>query len=479
MSIPTTLRRPGVYTEFVVDSRGTVQIVPVRVAVVAIKSAAGTAAAGVAVQVLDEDHADQLAGRGSQGALLLRACFLQGQRSGQATPEIWFCPMAAPSSGAATATQTWTVTTTTALAGEVVFRISGRTLIASVAAGDTTATIAASMKAAVDAAAKTLPVTAAVLAGVMTTTAAHAGVHGNDIAYQVVSVPSGVNVVAAAGTAGAGVVDITTTLDAMLDRDYDAIVLGNHGATDISDAVAHNGSAWGYEQARYRHVVIGERGTLATANGLATPANNKTVVVVACEGCPNLPGEMAAMFAVAAWGKVNNAGAAPNANLDGEVLYLYPPESADAFTAAEVESALTAGCTPLVRTDEGQAVSVVRAVTTRTVVNGAFDEIEYDLSRSRVQAHVARLTALAIKRNHKQETQDETLLKRMRDTVLAEHRKLAATVPPVLVNVEALKDEITVAYASSLAGRVIIDAPHMGADPHHQTALKVRQVVSL
>lgn len=477
MSIPATLRRPGVYTEFLVDNRGTTQILPTRICVVAIKSAAGTATPGVAVQILDEDAADLYAGRGSQGALMLRSCFLQAQRAGSAAPELWFCAIAAPSSGAASATQTWTVTTTTALAGEVVFRIAGRPLVAAVAAGATPTAIAAAMKAAVDAAVKTMPVTAGVVAGVMTTTAVHAGAHGNDISYEVVSVPSGVSVVAAAGVAGAGVVDVTASLDTLLDRDYDAIVLGNHAAADVADAIAHTSAAWGYEQQRYRHVVIGEPGTLATANGLATGGNNKTVLVVGCEGCPNLPGEIAAMAAAAAWSKTNNVGVMPNANLDGEVLYLYPPSSANAFTAAEVESALAAGVTPLVPFE--QSVAIVRAVTTKTTTSGAIDESEYDLSRSRVQAHLARLTDLAIRRNHRQETQDAELLQRVRDTVLAEHRKLAATVPPVLIDVEVLKDEIKVSYAASPAGRILVDAPHRPADPHHQTVNTVRQVVAL
>lgn len=477
MTIATTVRRPGVYNEFLVDNRGTVQVVPVRLAVVAIKSSAGTATANVGVQVLDEDSADLLAGRGSQAALMLRASMTQGQRSGVGTPEIWLVPIAAPAGAAAT--QTMTVTVTTSLAGEVVFRIAGRTLVASVAAGDTPTTIALAMKAAVDAAVKILPVTASVAAGVLTLTAVHPGVHGNDIAYQVVSLPSGVSVASAAGVTGAGVVDITATLDEMLNRDYDAIVLGNHGATDVSDAIAHNSAAWSYEQQRYRHVVIGERGTLATANGLAVAANHKTVVVVGCEGCPNLPGEIAAMFASAAWGKTNSGGVMPNANLDDERLYLFPPSSIDTFSAAEQESALSAGVTPLVATDDGQAVSVIRAVTTKTLVNGSFDEGEYDLSRSRTQAYVAKRVSTAIKANHRQEVQDLALLDRIRDTVLAEHRKAAALVPPVLVDVERLKEEMKVAYAAAPAGRVVVDGPFKPADPHHQTVITHRQIVGI
>lgn len=475
MTIPATVRRPGVYTQFLVD-RGSSAALPVRLAVLAIKSASGTATPGVAEQVLDSAHADVLAGRGSQGALMLRACFMQGQRSGSATPEIWFMPIAAPTSGAAAATQTWTVTTTTVLAGEVVFAIAGRPLVASVAAGDSATAIAASMKAAVDAEMKNLPVTASVAAGVMTTTAVHAGVHGNDIAYRVISAPSGVSVVAAAGTVGAGVVDITASLDAMLDRDYDAIVLGNHTATDISDAIAHTDSAWGYEQARYRHVILGERGTLATSNALAIGANNKTIVVVGCEGCPNLPGEMAATFATATWSKVNSAGVMPNANLNGERLYLYPPVAADAYSPPETESALAAGSTPLRPTTDGQAVEVVRAVTTKTTDSaGARDESEYDLARSRVQAHLARLTSSAMRTKMPQDVRDDDLLAKARDIVLDVHRSLASTVPPVLINVEQLKGELRTSYVQP-SGRIKVDAPHSCADPHHQTVIVSRQV---
>lgn len=478
--IPATERRPGVYQEFYIDNRGTVAFVAVRLCVVAIKSAAGTATPGVAVQVLDEDAADTLAGRGSQAALMLRAAFQQIQRAGGGGPELWLNAMAAPSSGATAATQTFTVTTTTVLAGEVVFKIAGRPLVASVAAGASATQIASSMKEAIDAAVKILPVTGAAVAGVVTCTAVHTGVHGNDIAYQVVSTPSGVSVATAVGVAGAGAVDVTTTLDAMLDRDYDAIALGNHTATDVSDAVAHNAAAWGYEQQRYRHVILGERGTLATANGLATPANNKTVVIVGCEGCPNLPGEMAAAFAAATWSKVKDDGTtSPNANLDGEVLYLYPPQSADAFTSAEQNSALASGVTPLIPTDDGQAVTIVRAVTTKTLTNGAFDESEFDLAFSRTQAYIARENNLSIKANHKQQVRDASLLTRIRDTVLAVQRRAAASNPPVLVGVEQIKDEITATYATAPSGRVVVENPFIVASPHHQTVVKNRQLISL
>jgi hypothetical protein len=178
-------------------------------------------------------------------------------------------------------------------------------------------------------------------------------------------------------------------------------------------------------------------------------------------------------------GKTNSGGVAPNANLDGERLYLYPPSSTDAFTSAEVESALAAGVTPLIPTDDGQAVQIVRMVTTKTTTNSAIDESEYDLAYSRTQAYMARKIDAAIKAKHKQETRDDKLLLRMRDTVLAEQRLAASFEPPVLVGVEQLKDEVVAVYAGSPVGRVLIDSPFSPAGPHHQTVVSHRQLINL
>lgn len=475
MSIPATVRRPGVFVEFSVDDRTGISTFPVRVVACAIKSSAGTATAGTAVQVLDDDDADSKAGRGSQAALMLRAAFDEGRQKGN-SPEIWLQAIDAPAGTAAA--QTFTVTATTPIAGNVVFRIAGRTFVAGVAAGDTINTIALSMKAAVDASLATVPVASPVVAlGVMTATAVHAGVHGNDIAYEVVSTPSGVTVVTAQSVAGVGTVDVTASLDALLDKDYQAIALGNHTSTDIADAVAHNTAAWLYTQQLYRHILIGTRDTLSNNNALAVAANHKTVLVLQCEGLPGLPGELAIRTAVSAWGKTNNQGQMPNVNCNGERINMPPPSPSLAYTSPEIESALAAGSTPFRPTSDGQAIEIVRLVTTKTVTNGAPDENELDLASSLTQAHMARQIIAQILKNHHQRTDSDEELLSVRDTVISVHETNAAAVPPVILEVEALKPEIRVTRSPVPQGRYLVDSPFKVAGPLGQIVVSLKQIV--
>ncbi len=474
MSIPATVRRPGVFHEFEIDDRTGVATFPIRAVVLAIVSSAGTATAGTPVQILDDDDADLRAGRGSQAALMLRAAFDEGRQKGN-SPEIWLQAVTAPAGTAAA--QTFTVTVTTATAGNVVFRINGKTLVAGVSAGDSVNTIALSMKAAVDANLKILPVTGAVALGVMTCTTVHAGVHGNDVPYEVVSVPSGVTVVTAQSVAGVGTIDITASLDAMLDKEYWAIAIGNHTSTDIADAVAHNTAAWLYTQQKYRHILIGHRGTLSAGNALAVAANDKTVVVLQCEGLPGLPGELAMRTAVSAWGKTNSNGHMPNVNLNGERINMPPPSPADAFAAPEIESSLASGATPCVPTADGQAIEIVRLVTTKTLTNGAPDESEFDIAFSLTQAHMARQTDAAIRKNHRQMIDTDDELANVRDTVISVHETNAAAVPPVLTNVEELKPEIAVSRSVAPLGRYLVSSPFHVAGPVNQIVLTHKQIV--
>lgn len=459
-ALPTNIRRPGAFHQFIPGLAGGLVPLDTRVAIAAIKSSAGTATAAVPVQIYDESDADTKLGKGSEAALMARCAFAQARLSGS-MPQIWACPIAAPSSAAAT--ETITTTVTTALAGNVVLRIAGRTLSIGVSAGDAQNTIAAAIEAAIDtmAAAGDLPVTASVSTNVVTCVHVTHGVNGNDVDYEVVSTPSGVSVALAQSVAGAGVCDITAALDALMGADFNAVCIANHLAADTADVLANLTTAWGLEAKRWRHIFIGETGSVSTANGLADDMGHYGALVISCENSPSLPGELAVACAVAAVGKPR-----PNASLNDEELVIYPPPAASVYTNAEIESLLAGGCTPLMPTADGGGTKIVRLVTSQVLLNGATYDGLRDWAQSSTNAYMARQLDIQWAQRFRQELLDDEVMARARDMVIEIHE--AAQTARILRDVDEFKDQILVEESDTVPGRIVLVNPYRVAGPLNQ-----------
>lgn len=463
-TVPASKRRPGSYHQhkFVPAGQSLVPL-PTRTVVVAIKSSAGTATAETPVQVFDEDDADTKAGKGSEAALMLRKMLEQGALQG-ASPEIYLCPIAAP---AGLPTQnTITVTGTATASGTLVLRIAGRTVNVGVASGDAQNTVATAIKNALDAMKAVFPFTAGVATNVVTTTNTHNGVTGNSILFATETPVAGVSIAFAQSVAGTGVADITNALDALYDKDYDGIAIANHAAADVTDALAHLTVAWGFSQQKPRFIFIGENGSLATAQTLATAANDKAVLVVNAESTGSLPGEIAAAACVA-WFSYER----PNINMDGVKLALYAPVASLAFTDAEVESALNGGVTPLTPTPDGQ-LKIESLITTKVTEASAPFEGLRDAANPRTAAYMGRQIGAAYAAQFKQENlvtaNDEGLsvLDRVRDMVIGVQR--AAEAQGILRDVDTFLPQIVVEEAASPPGRILVTNPFKVAGPLHQ-----------
>lgn len=471
-TVPTSILTPQAFHTFAHVKGGSgLAPLPLRVLLIATKSTAGTATTETPVQAMDAADGIAKAGQGSELALMVAKAFEQGdlnrqQRGGQ--PEVWICPIAPPAGVAAA--QTMTVTVTTAVAGNLVVRIAGRTINVGVSAGDAQNTIAAALKNAIAAAIKDLPVTASVATNVVTCTHTHTGTTGNDVVYEVVSAPSGVTVASAQSVAGTGVIDISNALDAAVDRNYDAVAVSIHSATAVTDALSHLTAMWGYSQKFWRWLFIGDKASLGTAQGYATSADSEKILIPSCEACPNLPSEIATAAAVYAFGTER-----PNANYDGGELALYPPPAASAYTAAEIESALAGGVTPLKPTASGARLQVVRMITTKLTEGGVpFDALK-DLAISRTLAYRATQYDIGFRTGFQQEVidgaltnPDATLLRRIRDMCVGIDRELGRL--SYLRDVEDTIPQIQVEEASAPAGRVLVQAPCRVAGPLHQAA---------
>lgn len=473
-TVPTSLLTPQSYHTFQhVKAGAGLAPLPLRVLLVGVKSSAGTATAETPVQVLDVADGITKAGQGSELALMIAKAFEQGMLNASSgrggMPECWICPIAAPGASVAAA-ETITVTVTTAVAGNVVLRIAGRTIYVGVSAGDAQNTIATAIKNAIAAQIRDLPVTAGVSTNVVTCTHVTTGTNGNDVVYEVVSTPSGVSIALAQSVAGTGTVDITAALDAAVDRNYDAVAVSIHSSTAVSDALTHLAAMWGYAQKFWRWVFIGDKASLGTAQGYASSADSEKILIASCEASPSLPSEIAAATAVAAFGVER-----PNANLDGVELALYPPAAASAYTAAEIESALAGGVTPLKPTASGARLQIVRLITTKMTENSVPFTALMDLAISRTLAYRATQYDIAYQTRFQQEVIDgatsdpnSTLLNRVRDTCVGIDRELGRL--GYLRDVETTILEIQVAEASSPAGRLLVQAPCRVAGPLHQVA---------
>lgn len=459
-SLPNNVRRPGAFSTIKWQNALTTALNDLRAVIVAEKTAAGTALADTPIQIFDEDDADTKLGMGSFAALGCKKAFEQGKLMGGAMPEVWCAPLTEPGAGAK-ATITLTITVTTAQQGDLKFRIAGRPVVAPVNAGDAQNTIAATVKAAIDATQRTLPGTASIAANVVTFTIATKGVNGNDVVADLVSAPAGVTLTIAVGAAGTGAAVITTAVQALYDKRYHAVGFSNHTTVDIGTLVTERAAAWGFNQQNYRFFFMGERGSLGTAQTLQAAANDFGIVIGTYEGTPSLPIEIAVVDMFAEFSSTR-----PNVNMDGQIVALYAPAASLVYTTSEIESALNGGLTPHV--PEGSYSKIVRMMTSEITLNGVNTEVLRDISYPRTAAYRAELHETNFRQQFKQENVTDETLPRVRDMQIGIDRSLASQNPPILRDVEAHLDEYVVALHPSVPGRVQSSSPFTPAGNLHQ-----------
>lgn len=383
-NIPTDKRRPGTFVTFddVSGARGLTPS-PRSVCCVGMKHSSGTWTLLTPVQVYNEAEADAGAGRGSELALMLRSALKTFRKQGSAAA-LWAVPITEPSGTAAT--RTFTVAGTATGAGDALVLISGRLVRVPIKVGDSSATVAAALKAATDimVAQGVLPGLGSIVGSVVTFTYRHLGINGADIKASTVSSVPGITITTATGVTGSGVADIQPALDVLGSRDYLAVAIANHAAADLTDLGEHADLMWAASRKRFRHMFVGETGTLGTATTLAAAQNRKEIVLVSFEGGLGLPGEYAA--AVAAMTQTHER---PSHNWNATELDVPGTTDALNYEDAEVETALAGGVTPLTMSDTGK-VRVERLVTTKATQAGAAFEPLRDFAASASAAYYAR-----------------------------------------------------------------------------------------
>lgn len=468
-NIPTSLFRPGAYFSFVftTNQRGLTPL-PQRVLLVGTMGA-GTGVAGTIYQIIDARDSDSYFLQGSPLALMCRKALEQAAFQGT-SPEIYAIGIAEPGGGTKHV-HTLTFTGPATADGNVVIRIAGRTITTGVQSGQADTVIAAAVQQQIAAQHANLPIVATVALGVVTCTAVVKGENGADVDYSTEKLPTGVGLAHADTVAGAGVIDITASLDAAVDKDYDGVAIENDAAADVADWVAHANTQWGYANKRYRFGFIGETSSLSTANTRSASGNVYHLHVISAEGSPSLPCEVAAAAAVRVWGTER-----ANANYDGMVLCLYPPPNASVYTGAEIESALQSGTTPLMPDETGTRMKIERLVTTKVTTSSAPDYATFDLATPRVGSLMARQIDIRFRRMQGPDflmdldpDSPEYVKDRVRDMVIGLHRDFEAL--RYIQNVETLIDQILVEPNPSVIGRLDLANPIDVVSPFHQLAV--------
>ena len=170
-----------------------------------------------------KDYARQICGPGSQLARMVTA-----YRETDPFGELYI--IAVPEATGAAATVTITVTGAATETGTVNLYIGRTRVQAAVINGDDVAAVATAISAAINANAD-LPFTSAAAAGVVTLTARHKGLCGNEIPVSLnyygfgggEVLPAGIQIAVASGTAGTGAAVLTGTIAAMADEPFDYI----------------------------------------------------------------------------------------------------------------------------------------------------------------------------------------------------------------------------------------------------------------
>ncbi|EOG9562751.1 head maturation protease, ClpP-related [Salmonella enterica subsp. enterica serovar Newport] len=276
---------------------------------------------------------------------------------------------------------------------------TGRTRVqAPVTSGDDAAAVAVSIKDAVNAN-PDLPFTATSEAGVVTLTARHKGLYGNEIPVTLnyygfgggEVLPAGVNITVASGVKGAGAPALNDAVAAMGDEPFDYIGLPfndtasvNTMATEMNDSSGR----WSYVRQLYGHVYTAKTGTLSELVAAGDQFNLQHITLAGYEKDTQTPAdELAASRTARAAVFIRNDPARPTQT--GELVDMLPAPKGKRFTTTEQQTLLSHGvATAYV---ESGVLRIQRDITTyRKNAYGVADNSYLDSETLHTSAYVLR-----------------------------------------------------------------------------------------
>ncbi len=298
----------------------------------------------------------------------------------------------------AAATVTLTVTGAATETGTVNVYVGRTRVQAPVTNGDNVATIAGSIQDAINAV-PALPFTASSSAGVVTLTARHKGLCGNEIPVSLnyygfgggEVLPAGVQIAVAAGTAGTGAPVLTGAVAAMADEPFDYIGLPFNDTASVNTLVTEmndTSGRWSYARQLYGHVYTAKIGTLSELVTAGDQFNQQHITLAGYEKETQTPAdELAASRTARAAVFIRNDPARPTQT--GELVGMLPAPKGKRFTMTEQQTLLSHGvATAYV---ESGVLRIQRDVTTyRKNAYGVADNSYLDSETLHTSAYVLR-----------------------------------------------------------------------------------------
>lgn len=363
--IPNSLLVPGFWTEFDNSAAAGSGIMPWTVLLLGSMLAGGSAEANVPVQIFSDDEADNLFGKGSQTALMVRAF-----RKNNPLMPLWAVGVA---DGTTKATKEVTVTGTATAAGVVALYVAGQNVNIAVASGDTAADIA---EAIADAVTDNMPVTASASSGTVTFTAKNGGTAGNYIDIRVNYVagevlPAGISV---SGTGlmagGAGDPSIETVIANIGAQWFNIIVTAFSASATLTALKEELEARWSATNQKTGVAIFGDNSD--NARTVASGLNSQVLVELPLPKSPTPSFEIAAAGAAVIAQSAEADPAMPLGNL--AVKGVLAPAMKDRKNLNEENAMLLAGGSLINAAADG-TVYLRRTVTTyKTNAAGAEDD---------------------------------------------------------------------------------------------------------
>lgn len=362
-TIPNALRVPLFYAEMDNSKAGTFQAT-YRALLIGQITNSDFADVNNAVYVSSTAQAKNKFGAGSQLAQMVEA-YLNNNTS----VEVYALPIADPSAGTA-ATGSITVSGSKFAAGVLSLYVYDKAVQVGVSESDTAATIATAIAAAINADVD-LPITASASEAVVTVTAKHKGVIGNDTILGLnlggeangEETPSGLTVTINAMSGGAGNPEIDTAISNLGEEQYDFVVSGFTVASIIRALSAYMNDKtgnWSYTKQLYGHVWAAYRGTCSELQTLGKSYNDQHLSILGVYGTPSPIWAWAAGAAGSAATSIAADPARPLQTLS--ISGVSAPKVADRFISTERETLLKNGISTY--TVNSGTVQIERIITT-------------------------------------------------------------------------------------------------------------------
>ncbi len=379
--IPIVLRTPGAYTEY--DASRAVQglaALPSRILVIGSMFDNAGAPEGdpnTLYQILSKDDGDRLFGQGSQIARMLKKL-----KAVNAITEVYAIAQEDDGAGVA-ATKTITFTGPATADGTLQLLVAGQSVPVAVSSGDTDATIAAAVAAAITADSE-LPFTASATLAVTTLTARHAAAFGEDLDVRVnyfdrQELPAGVTAVVADGTTGTTNPDVSTTIAVLPDEFYTTIITGWADAANMLALETEALRRWGPLVQKDAHIIAATSGSFSDHTSFGSGRNSQFSSAMGTGPSPSPDYEWAAVVGAVEEAEPDPARPRQTLQLPG----ILPPAREDQFLQSERNLLLQSGIATFL-VDQGGNVFIERLITTyQTNAIGADDPTFLDITTMR------------------------------------------------------------------------------------------------